>query len=124
MDKFQVLQEFWSSFGDDAYDENTVPTGTYRPELPYITYQAAATDFNYPVNLRASLWYYGSSWMPISQKMLEISKVLANGGTILQCDGGAVWIKKREPFAQRMSDPNDMIRRYVISITAEFWTAE
>lgn len=123
MDKYQVLQTFWSSFGVDAYDENTVPTGEFRPEFPYITYQAATSDFDHPIMLGASLWYYGTTWSQITTKLSEINAYIGRGGVTLLCDNGAVWIKRGSPFAQRMNDPDDMIRRIYINIEVEFITA-
>lgn len=123
MDKFQALQSFWGSFGVPAYDENTVPTGENRPALPYITYDAVIADFGHPVALSASLWYQGASWEKISVKALEIEAEIGRGGITLPIDSGALWIKKGSPFAQRMSDPDNMIRRIVVNVEAEFLTA-
>ena len=122
MDKWQALHAFWSSFGLPAYDENTVPTGNQKPAYPYITYGAAAAGFGSPVALSASLWYYGVSWAPVTAKLAEIESRLLHGGRMVPCDGGALWIKPGSPFAQRMSDPNDMIRRIFINVEAEFIT--
>ena len=94
MDKFQALDAFWSSFGLDAYDSSTVPTGENKPDLPYITYDAYTSNFGNPVSLAADLWYYGS------------------------------WIRQGQPFAQRMADPDDMIRRITMNYEAEFLTAD
>ena len=123
MDKFEALQEFWSSFGISAYDENTVPTGDSRPALPYITYEAAVGSLGDFVTMNASLWYYGPSWSAITAKLAEIEAGIGRGGVMLPVDGGALWIKKGSPFAQRMSDPDDMIRRIVMNVEAEFITA-
>lgn len=123
MDKFQALQSFWSSFGLAAYDENTVPTGDRKPPYPYITYSAAVSSLGKPVALSGSLWYYGSSWSAITAKLLEIEAEIGRGGVTLAIDDGALWIRKGSPFAQRMSDPDDMIRRIYINIEAEFLTA-
>ena len=123
MNKFEALQSFWSSFGLNAYDENTVPTGEARPAMPYITYDAAVSDFGNTVALSGSLWYYGTSWSQITAKLGEIESAVGRGGKILPIDGGAVWIRKGSPFAQRMSDPDDMVRRIYINIEAEFITA-
>jgi len=124
MDKFQALQSFWSSFGIPAYDENTVPTAEDRPAFPYITYDAVIGSLGSPVAMSGSLWDYGTSWSKITTKMTEIQSDLGRGGKILPCDGGAVWIKPASPFAQRMSDDNDMIRRILINIEAEYFTAD
>ena len=124
MDKFQALQSFWSSFGLPAYDENTVPTGDAKPNYPYITYDASVSNLGAPVALSGSLWYYGTSWAQITAKMSEVQAGIGRGGKIITIDGGALWIKQGSPFAQRVSDPNDMIRRIFINIEAEFITAD
>ena len=123
MDKFQALQTFWESFGIPAYDENTVPTGDDAPAFPYITYDAVVSNLGTPVAMNASLWYYGTSWAQITAKMTEIQSAIGRGGKMLRIDDGAIWIIQGSPFAQRMADSNDMVRRIFINITAEFITA-
>lgn len=120
MDKWQWLQRFWGGFGLPAYDESSVPEGA---EMPYITYAASAADFEHDVSLTASLWYQSTSWSEISQKADEIAKVV-QFLTPQPIDGGRVRIwQGNTPFAQRMSDPGENIRRIVINIMAEFMTA-
>lgn len=123
MDKFQALQSFWESFGIPAYDENTVPTGDDAPAFPYITYDAVVSNLGTPVTMSASLWYYGTSWAQITAKMAEIQSAIGRGGKMLRIDDGAIWIIQGSPFAQRMSDSNDMVRRIFINITAQYITA-
>jgi len=123
MDKFQALQSFWSSFGIPAYDENTVPTGNDAPEFPYITYDAVISNFDNKVAMSASIWDYGTSWGRVTAKLAEIQSAIGNGGKILPIDDGAFWITTGRPFAQRMNDDNDMIRRVFMNISAEFITA-
>ena len=121
MDKWQALDKFWNSFGLTAYDENSVPTGKTGIPLPYITYQANTDTFDNSVALSASLWYRSLSWEQISQKSDEISKKIGIGGTNVPYDGGVIWVKRANPFSQRMSDPtDDTIRRIFINIEAEF----
>lgn len=124
MDKFQALQSFWESFGIPAYDENTVPTGDDAPAFPYITYDAVVSNLGTPVAMSASIWYYGTSWAQITAKMAEIQSAIGRGGKILRIDDGAIWIVQGSPFAQRMADSNDMVRRIFINITAEYITAD
>lgn len=118
MNKMQALNTFWNSFTLPAYDENTVPDTAV---LPYITYSAGEDDFNRPVSLRASLWYRSNKWDEITSKMNEISEYISRGGRLVKYDGGAIWITKGSPFAQRMNDPeDDSIRRIFMNIEAEF----
>ena len=124
MDKFQVLQTFWESFGIQAYDENTLPTGDDAPAFPYITYDAVVSNLGTPVAMSASIWDYGTSWERVTAKMKEIQSAIGRGGKILPIDDGAIWIMQGTPFAQRMNDDNDMVRRIYINITAEYLTAD
>ena len=123
MDKFQALSSFWSSFGIPAFDENTVPSGDEKPSYPYITYDASVGNLGSFVAMSASIWDYGTSWSQITTKLGEITAKIGRGGITLPVDGGALWIKQGSPFAQRVSDSNDMIRRIFINVEAEYFTA-
>ena len=122
MTKAAAIYQFWSSFGLTAYEENTVPTDA---AFPYITYQLVTDSFDREVSATASLWYRGESWTDINAKTEEISQKISRGGKILSCDGGAIWLKRGQPFAQNMGDESDdLIKRKYINITAEFMTTD
>lgn len=125
MDKAQAIHHFWSSFGIPAYDENTIPTGESRPTPPYITYNVVEGAVESVLLLTGSVWYRSTSWVDISKKVDEIAEKLGqNGFHIEEVDGGYMWMVQGNPFAQRMSDPeDDMLRRYYLNVTAEFLTA-
>ena len=123
MTKAAAIYQFWSGFGLNAYEETAVPTGEDAPEFPYITYSLVTDSFGGEVAMSASLWYRSTSWTDINAKTEEISTAIGMGGKILPIDGGAIWLKRGQPFAQNMSDPSDeMIRRKYLNITAEFIT--
>lgn len=118
MNKMQTLHAFWSSFGLVAYDETTVPDVA---KLPYITYEAKSDSFGAEMAVTASLWYRDSSWVAITEKAEAISDFITRGGRTVSYDGGAMWIRKGTPWAQRMSDgSNDMIRRIYLTLIVEF----
>lgn len=122
MTKAAAIYQFWSSFGLTAYEENTVPTDA---AFPYITYQLVTDSFDREIPLSASLWYRSESWTSINAKTEEISQKISRGGKIIPCDGGAIWLKRGQPFAQSMGDEsNDLIKRKYLNITAEFMTAD
>ena len=122
MTKAAAIYQFWSSFGLTAYEENTVPTDA---AFPYITYQLVTDSFDREIPLTASLWYRSESWAGINAKTDEISKKISRGGKIIPCDGGAIWLKRGQPFAQSMGDESDdLIKRKYLNITAEFMTAD
>ena len=122
MTKAAAIYQFWSSFGLTAYEENTVPTDA---SFPYITYQLVTDSFDREIPLTASLWYRSESWTAINAKTEEISQKISRGGKIISCDGGAIWLKRGQPFAQSMGDESDnLIKRKYLNITAEFMTAD
>lgn len=122
MTKAAAIYQFWNSFGLTAYEENSVPDDA---AFPYITYQLVTDSFDYEIPLTASLWYRSESWTAINAKTEEISQKISRGGKIISCDGGAIWLKRGQPFAQSMGDESDnLIKRKYLNITAEFMTAD
>ena len=122
MTKAAAIYQFWNSFGLTAYEENTVPTDAI---FPYITYQLVTDSFDREIQFTASLWYRSESWTAINAKTEEISQKISRGGKIISCDGGAIWLKRGQPFAQNMGDESDdLIKRKYLNITAEFLTAD
>ena len=122
MTKAAAMYQFWNSFGLTAYEENTVPDNAV---FPYITYQLVTDSFDREIPLSASLWYRSESWTAINAKTEEISQKISRGGKIISCDGGAIWMKRGQPFAQNMGDESDdLIKRKYLNITAEIMTAD
>ena len=122
MTKAAAIYQFWNSFGLTAYEENSVPD---EAQFPYITYQLVTDSFDREIPLTASLWYRSESWAGINAKTEEISQKISRGGKIIACDGGAIWLKRGQPFAQSMGDESDdLIKRKYLNITAEFMTAD
>ena len=122
MTKAAAIYQFWSGFGLTAYEENSVPDDA---TFPYVTYQLATDGFDREVPVTASLWYRSESWTGINSKTDEISQRISRGGKIISCDGGAIWLKRGQPFAQNMGDESDnLIKRKYLNITAEFMTAD
>lgn len=121
MTKAAAIYNFWNSFLT-AYEENSVPTDA---TFPYITYQLVTDSFDNEVQLTASIWYRGSSWVDANDKAEEIGKVIGRGGVFLKCDGGKIWVKRGTPFSQNMGDDSDnLIKRKYLNVTAEFLTAD
>lgn len=118
MGEAEALNSFWSSFGLEAYDEQTVPDGAV---LPYITYETITDSLGHPLRLTGSLWYRSRSWKDITDKAQDIADYIGPGGVNLPYEGGSLWITRGLSFAQRIADPNDDgIRRIYLSINAEF----
>ena len=122
MTKAAAIYQFWNSFGLTAYEENSVPDDA---AFPYITYQLVTDSFDREIPLAYSIWYRSESWTAINAKTEEISQRISRGGKIIPCDGGAIWLKRGQPFAQSMGDErDDLIKRKYLNITAEFITAD
>ena len=120
MTKAAAIYQFWSGFGLTAYEENTVPEDAV---FPYVTYQLVTDSFDREVAATASLWYRGESWTAINAKTEEIAQHIGLGGKIIKCDGGRIWIKRGQPFAQNMGDESDdLIKRKYLNLTFEFFT--
>ena len=121
MDKGQAVQYFWDGFGLPAYDANTVPSDAV---LPYITYEVSTGKLDDTINMTASLWYRSTRWDEVSKKAAQIAQEIVGMRSPLAIDGGYLWIVQGAPFSQRMSDPDDSIRRIVLNIQAEFLTGD
>ena len=122
MTKAAAIYQFWNIFGLTAYEENTVPDDV---AFPYLTYQLVTDSFDHEVSVAASLWYRSESWTAINAKTEEISHTISRGGKIIPFDGGAIWLKRGQPFAQNMGDESDdLIKRKYLNVTAEFITAD
>ena len=120
MNKVQTLHEFWNSFGVPAYSAETVPDTAV---MPYITYEVATDSIGYTTNMIASIWFRSYSWSAITELAEEIAEYIVNMyPATVKIDGGRLYITKGTPFAQRISDEDDAIRRIVLSIDAEYLT--
>lgn len=118
MTALQALDRFWNGFNLVAYDENTVPDDA---PLPYITYEASRDFFGATIAQSVSLWYRSKSWATITEKEEQIAEYIGKGGKMVLYDGGAFWIKRGQPWAQRQPDAaDDTIRRIVLNIEIEF----
>lgn len=121
MDKVETIHAFWAGFGWEAYDEGTVPDDAGYPR---ITYNIATDELGNPIAMWASLWDRSTSWSRIDQKVEEIAVAIKNmHPPAIKFDDGRVFITKGVPFAQRMVDEDDMVRRVYLNITVEYFSA-
>lgn len=126
MNRIQALHTFWSGFGIPAMDESSVSANAMNPDSleylgKYLTYDVTDSGWDEDVPMMANLWYRDTSWQEITEKAMEIGNYLSRGGRIIDCDEGAIWIKKAPTFAQRLSEEsNQDIRRIVLSIEVEY----
>lgn len=118
MDKLQAVHDFWSGFGWQAYDEQTVPD---EAPFPYITHESSTSDFDREIAQTASLWVMSTSWGEITAKEKEIAAEITKGGKMIRYDGGAVIIRMGSPWSQHLADEtNDLVRSVVLNYTLEY----
>lgn len=119
-----AIYEFWASFGIPAYEQNSVPKGDNAQGFPFLTYSVTIDSEWEQVALDASLWYRGTSWADCETMLENISRAFNDKRRcILECDGGAIVLRKGTPFANNMSDPEDnLIKRKVLNVEAMYVT--
>ena len=118
-DKWQALHNFWSSFDIPAYDENSVPDDA---QMPYITYTAEIASFEQVLLLTGSIWYRSTKWAEISQKAEESARSLSSY-RLEDVEGKQyLFLTQGSPFAQRMKDEDDTVKRIYINVMAEYFT--
>lgn len=125
MTKMQALNQFFESFGLDAYQEDSIyAAGTALP-LPYITYNITLDNlYGGSRGCHMTVWYRTASWKPLEDKQAEIAESIGISGKVIPVDGGYIWIKRGKPFAQPMGDPADkFVKRIVFNLEIEFETA-
>ena len=122
MNKAQAIHNFWSGFQWPAYDENSVPDNA---EYPRITYEVQTDSIDNAVLLSASLWDRSDSWERISKKSDQIAmEIVRMNPPAIKINGGGLYITKGTPFARRMGDGDDSVKRIYLNINAEFLTAD
>lgn len=112
-----VIYEFMSSFGIPAYTASATPT---QAEMPYITYSLAIGDFENEVSMNANLWYRTESEKEPNAKVRDIESTMGAGGKLLTYDGGAVWIKKGNPWCQSVADEDSSVKRRYINFDLQY----
>lgn len=128
MTKDKALYAFFSGFGLSAYPDSAVLNENGEPDvvLPYLTYTPVFDAWGgEPVSLTVNLWYRTESEAIPNAKAREISQVIGQGGVVLPCQGGYIWLKRGSPFCQSLADQADpQIKRRYLNITAEYLTQD
>lgn len=119
----QALYQFWAGFGCEAYQEDSVPTGTDKPTYPYITYELQTGSFGQAIPLSVSVWSRSTSLAEVIGIANSIKAAISRGGVGLKTDDGGIRLWLGDPqirFSGESSD--DMVKRAIINIMAEFIT--
>ena len=122
MTKDAAIQNFFGSFGLAAYPATSVPTGEDAPDFPYITYNVPTDSDLGRTSGDASVYYRTTNWTDINSKVRQISESVGTK-KVLECDDGAIIVRKSTPFAQPLGDDSDnMIKRKVLTFDFLFVT--
>lgn len=121
MTETAALLNFFSGFGLDAYPNTAVPDNTL---LPYLTYEVERSSLGKgEVYITVQLWYKTDSEAVPNAKVDEIAKAIGRGGNIIDCDSGAIWIKKGSPWCINANAENDnTIKLRQLNVTLEYLT--
>lgn len=118
MNKAQAIDSFWNSFGIPAYEVTTVDEEAVGDF--YITYEVVTDSLDHSVPMSASIWQkHSTSWEAVSLKADQISNALVQVKSI-PLDTGFLYITRGQPFAQRVADEDETVRRIYINVMAEF----
>lgn len=117
MNKTQALEKFFNSFGIPAYPVTSVPT---TETFPYMTYEAVTGFWGNQSGITVNLWYYTESEALPNAKAEEIGSAIGDGGVMLPYDGGAIWVRRGDPWCQPIEDEEKNIKRRYLNVTAEF----
>jgi hypothetical protein len=118
-DKWQVLHGFWAGFMLPAYDASSVPDNA---TMPYITYSGVVAPFENVVLLSGDIWYRSTSWAEISKKADEIGASLERYSMLRINEDEFLMLTQGTPFAQRMADENDAVKRIHVNVMGEYFT--
>ena len=124
MTKDKALFNWWQQFGIPFYpttslppaEEITFPYGTYEPNFGY---------FGDVLYITAKLYYKTESEAVPNAKAKEIGDAIGMGGALIECDSGALWLKRGSPFAQGIIDPdNSNIKVRYLQLSIEDLTTD
>lgn len=119
MTKSGALNNFFSSFGIDAYPSTSVPDET---TFPWLTYENSIGNYgDSPIGISVNLYYYTESEAIPNLKVEEIATAIGMGGIMLPYDDGAIWLKRGEPWCLSLEDATDnTIKRRQLNVILEY----
>lgn len=123
MTKSEAIQTFLERLAIPVYATSAVPD---TAEMPYLTWDGVFSAFgDGECAITANIWCYTESESVPDALCDTLSALIGRGGRVLVCDGGAVWLKRGSPFAQRVKNTgDDKVKRRYINLSAEFLTAD
>lgn len=125
MTKLQALNSFLSSFGLDAYEENSIYAADTALPLPYLTYNVQLDNYRGGARpLVVTAWYRTTTPKPLEDIETAIAQRVGIQGTVIPCEDGYILIKRGTPFAQFLDVPADkFVKRVIINLSVEYNTS-
>ncbi len=123
MTKEATLHKFFNSFGVPAYPASAVPEDCV---FPWITYELTTGSWDDgEIGLTVNIWCYTTDENEPNQLAREMAEKIGRGGKLIACDGGAIWLKRGNPWCQNLTDDTErQIKRRYLNVTAEFLTSD
>ena len=119
--KAAALQAWLEGFGLPVYRDAAVPRDARMPYITYSLYLGCFGEGDCPAT--ADIWYRTTSEAAPNAKAEEVGRSLGMGGRVIACDGGAMWVKRGEPFCHAMADEDDEVKRRTLNLTIEYLTS-
>lgn len=120
MTKTEAIHRFFSGFDLPAYPVTAVPEKLGERYLTYELRVGCIDDGELAITV--NLRFYTTSEKEPNTAAQALSEAIGQGGKMLPCDGGYVWLKRGSPWCQNLSD-GDWKRRY-INLSVEYLTAD
>lgn len=116
--KAAAYYTFFNTFGVPAYPSTSVPDDA---KFPYVTYNPVYGSFNDANQfMTADAWVETDSEAEANALAERICQALGNGGVLLQCNDGAIWLMLGDPAYQPTDSGNQRVKRRTINIVADF----
>ena len=114
----KALNEYFNSFGINAYPDTSDLEGV---TFPYMTYSTQVDGFGHEVSITAQAWFKTDSEATPNAKVKEIMEAIGMGGKTLAYDDGIMWLKCGNPFCINSTAQNDAsLKLRQMNITIEF----
>lgn len=113
--------QFMNSFGMTSYVERSVPDDA---TLPYATYALPVAGWgDGEVAVAVHLWHRTTSEAVVNASVRALMAAVPLGGRQVQCDGGAMLVRRGTPFAQPAGESAGVKDQYV-NLSVEYLVAE
>lgn len=114
----EALYNFASSFGWDAYPEQSVPNDA---ELPYITYTLREDDFRVPGLIQMRLWNVSEGYTEINSVVDKIELEVRDGKKLFT-ESGIIYLYKGSPWCQFQPSEEPNLKIAYLNFIAHFAT--